>query len=200
MNDVVKTNIKTRLEKALANENLSTNEAASLLNVKAPYLSIIKNPENWGKCGIAVWETILTWVNSGQGIREFAEKHGRVLKPIEVSSVSITEPPKQSPVVVEKKEKAKKEEKFSVNLAEIGWIIGLSEDNKSVETISKELGIYYKIVEKVTSHHKKLTLTEKASEPEHKGTLVSILKEERQSLVEKINAIDFLLKQYILKP
>jgi hypothetical protein len=79
MNEIVKANIKSRLEKALVAENLSTNEAAALLHVKATYLSIIKNPETWGKCGIAVWETILTWVNSGQGIREYSEKHGMVL-------------------------------------------------------------------------------------------------------------------------
>jgi hypothetical protein len=79
MNEIVKANIKSRLEKALVTENLSTNEAAALLHVKATYLSIIKNPETWGKCGIAVWETILTWVNSGQGIREYSEKHGMVL-------------------------------------------------------------------------------------------------------------------------
>ncbi len=203
MNDVVKTNIKTRLEKALVAENLSTNEASALLNVKASYLSIIKNPETWGKCGIAVWETILTWVNSGQGIREFAEKHGRVLKPVEAKPAPFPEITKEKPIMVEKKEKPKKEEKFSVNLAEIGWIIGLAESNRSIESISKELGIYDKIVEKVVSHHKKQEETPvvlKEKTPEliiTQKTLIPLLKEERCLLVEKVNAIDNLLKQYI---
>ena len=112
MNEIVKANIKARLEKALVTENLSTNEAATLLHVKAAYLSIIKNPETWGKCGIAVWETILTWVNSGQGIREYSEKHGMVLpekhepKPGTVISRVIEKEPVKDEAIVRVKPEA----------------------------------------------------------------------------------------------
>jgi len=147
MNEIVKANIKSRLERALITENLSTNEAATLLNVKATYLSIIKNPETWGKCGIAVWETILTWVNSGQGIREYSEKHGRVLpekhepKPGTVISRVIEKEPvkaestvKVKPEALERRKKELAEREQKPKRASKGELIDLLIEEKDLLT------------------------------------------------------------------
>lgn len=79
INDIVKTNIKTRLEKALHDEVLTTNSAGLKIGVNPTYLSMMKNPDTWSKCPLAAWDTVLLWINSGQKITEYAEKHGRVL-------------------------------------------------------------------------------------------------------------------------
>lgn len=103
MNDVSKTNIQTRLIKALETEGISTTSAARCLGIKDTYLSMMKNPENWDKCPAHAWETVLAWVNSGQKIEEYSEKHGHVLpekvmpKPgMVISKVIKVDPPRKA--------------------------------------------------------------------------------------------------------
>jgi hypothetical protein len=86
MNEIVKQNIKTRLEAALSKECLTTVSAGRKLGVKDNYLSMVKNPKTWVGCMYA-WDALLKWVNSGQSIVEYSEKHGHVL-PEKKESVS----------------------------------------------------------------------------------------------------------------
>jgi len=79
MNEVVKTNIKTRLECAMEKEGLKPTETARIFGIHPNYVSMIKNPNTWVKCPQSAWESVLTWVNSGQGLLEWSEKHGKVL-------------------------------------------------------------------------------------------------------------------------
>lgn len=79
INDVVKTNIKTRLEKALESEDVKIGDAARILGVLAQYLSMIKNTASWEKVSKGAWDSVLTWINSGQTLKEYSERHGKVL-------------------------------------------------------------------------------------------------------------------------
>jgi len=94
MNDIAKTSIKDRLISALSKENLSKTKAGELLGVKPQYLSMVLSPSQWNKFPEATWDILQKWVNSGQGLQEYSEKHGRVLpeaitpKPIKASEVA----------------------------------------------------------------------------------------------------------------
>ena len=72
MNDISKTNTQTRLNKAIESEGLKINEV---------YVSMIRNEKFWPNCSAAAWDSVLTWINSGQSLKEYSEKHGKVLSP-----------------------------------------------------------------------------------------------------------------------
>jgi hypothetical protein len=109
MNDISKTNIKTKLEKAMEAEGLKPSETARIFGIHPNYISMIRNPDTWTKCPASAWETVLIWVNSGQGLNEWSEKHGKFSpnkyepKPVVISKVVKVEPAKE----VVKKEPAK---------------------------------------------------------------------------------------------
>lgn len=89
MNDIARENIREKLVKAIESEGLTPKQAADILNVRSNYVSMIKNPSHWNKTPASAWEKALTWVNSGQTLREYAVKHGKVrLDP---------EPPQEAP-------------------------------------------------------------------------------------------------------
>jgi hypothetical protein len=102
MNDIAKTNIKTKIEKAMHVEVLTNVAAATVLGIKAEYISLIKNPKTWDKCPSSAWETVLAWVNSGQSLTEYAKKHGRIAeaKPVIVTKDDVIVP-KQEKIVPE---------------------------------------------------------------------------------------------------
>ena len=79
MNDIAKTQTQTRLNKAIESEGLKINEVAECLGIKATYISMIRNEKHWPNCSAAAWESVLKWVNSGQTLKEYSEKHGKVL-------------------------------------------------------------------------------------------------------------------------
>ena len=79
MNDVSKTNIKNRLEKSMEHEGLRPSEVARIFGIHPNYISTIRNPNTWVKCPNSAWDSVLLWVNSGQGLIEWSEKHGKVL-------------------------------------------------------------------------------------------------------------------------
>jgi predicted transcriptional regulator len=79
MNDIAKTSIKDKLVTALNNESLSKTKAGELLGVKPQYLSMVLSPSQWNKFPELTWELLQKWVNSGQGLIEYSEKHGKVL-------------------------------------------------------------------------------------------------------------------------
>ena len=88
MNDLFKTNVKSKLESAMESEGIRPSEAARILGFHANYISMIKNPNTWMKCPSFAWEAALTWINSGQKLNEYSEKHGHVIpeKPKQVIS------------------------------------------------------------------------------------------------------------------
>jgi hypothetical protein len=100
MNDIAKTNIKTKIEKAMHVEVLTNIATATVLGIKAEYISLIKNPKTWDKCPSSAWETALAWVNSGQSLTEYAKKHGKILeaKPVPVTKEVIAVPEKKETV------------------------------------------------------------------------------------------------------
>jgi hypothetical protein len=79
MNDVAKTNIQNKLLSALEKENLSNVEAGRILGVMPNYISMIKNSNTWDKASVAAWEAVQKWVNSGQRLAEYGERHGKCL-------------------------------------------------------------------------------------------------------------------------
>ena len=79
MNDIVKTSIKDRLIIALEKEGLSKTKAGEMLGVKAQYLSMALSMSQWNKFPETSWDILQKWANSGQGIVEYSEKHGKVL-------------------------------------------------------------------------------------------------------------------------
>lgn len=82
MNDIAKQNTQTRLLKAMEHEGLKTSEAAL-------YFDDQKSKDmGWMSCfrggywHNAKWSSVLTWVNFGQSLKEYSEKHGKVLPEI----------------------------------------------------------------------------------------------------------------------
>ena len=47
MNDITKTNIKTKLDKAIESEELMINEVAQSLGLLSQYVSMIRNEKTW---------------------------------------------------------------------------------------------------------------------------------------------------------
>jgi len=102
MNDISKTNIKTKLEKAMESEDIRSSEAARIFGINPSYISMIKNPDTWVKCPISGWEEVLKWVNSGQGLKEYSEKHGKIL-PYKAEEIKLKEKLQKLPQEQDKK-------------------------------------------------------------------------------------------------
>jgi hypothetical protein len=100
MNDISKTNIQTKLVKAMAAENIGPSETARIFGIPPNYISMMKNPQAWDKCPKSAWEAVLLWINSGQGLKEYSEKHGKVLpekKEVEEHSPASVMPEEKDP-------------------------------------------------------------------------------------------------------
>ena len=111
MNDIYKTNIKTKLDNAMEKEGLRPSEVAHIFGFHANYISMIRNPETWVKCPKSAFEAVSAWINTGQGLKEYSEKHGRVYpekhepKPgTVISRVIETKPINSEPLVKAKPE------------------------------------------------------------------------------------------------
>ena len=121
MNDIAKTNTQTRLNKAIESEGLKINEAAACLGIQANYISMIRNEKHWPNCSAVAWDATLNWVNSGQSLKEYSEKHGKVLPekphielpPKVVTVRTVKEEPliRVKPEVLEKRQKELAERK-----------------------------------------------------------------------------------------
>ena len=79
MNEIAKQSISNRLRIALSKESLTKVKAGELLGIKAQYLSMALDPNQWKKFPEVTWDILQKWVNSDQGIMEYSEKHGKVL-------------------------------------------------------------------------------------------------------------------------
>lgn len=82
MTEIAQTQTQTRLVKAMEHEGLRPSEAAAIIGIMPNYISMIKNPGMWDKCPAKAWDAVLLWINSGQTLKEYAEKHGKVLPPV----------------------------------------------------------------------------------------------------------------------
>lgn len=123
MNEVSKTQTVSRLNKAIESEGLKVVEAAACIGVRDTYISMMRNVKSWGQCPLSAWEAALSWVNSGQTLKEYSEKHGKVLptvkpkielapKVIAVKQPELNEPLiKVRPEALEKRQKALAERK-----------------------------------------------------------------------------------------
>jgi len=94
MTDQFKEITKVKVLDAMIAEGLTNKEAADAIGIPANYLSMIKSPKMWPKCPAKAWEAALKWVNSGQTLKEYAVKHGKVRPDPE----PLKEPP-QEPVL-----------------------------------------------------------------------------------------------------
>ena len=79
MNDIAKTNTQMKLAIAMQREDLTQAEAAEALELPVLYIGCIRNKNRWDKVPDKRWEEVLRWVNSGQSLKEYAVKHGRVM-------------------------------------------------------------------------------------------------------------------------
>jgi len=79
MNDIAKNAASDRFLKALEKESLKKAAAGACLGISAEQVSYLFNLKYWNRLGTAGWDKILKWANSGQGLKEYSEKHGRVL-------------------------------------------------------------------------------------------------------------------------
>ena len=117
MNDIAKTQTLQRLNKAIVTENLQINEVAACLGIQATYVSMMRNVKHWPKCSVASWEAILKWVNSGQSLKEYSEKHGKAIpeaKPrIELPPkvIAVKQPGSNEPLVKVKPEALERRQK-----------------------------------------------------------------------------------------
>ena len=100
MNDIYKTNIKARLDQAMAGEGLRPSETARIFDVPPAYISLIRNPDTWKYCPNTAWETATLWINSGQSLKEYSLKHGRVLPQQQQSTHN---PVPEKPIIIEEK-------------------------------------------------------------------------------------------------
>jgi hypothetical protein len=168
MNDIVKENIRLRLETAIAKEKLTNLSAAFKLGIPAQYISVIKNPQQWSKCGTPMWEIVLKWMNSGQGIQEYFDKHGRVMPE---KKESVPEPKKDVPELNE-------------ILTEPPVIVPKAVIPKTEKDSRKSNAV---AVGTVNTSQPRLS----------NGQMVDFLLEEKAFCKQKIDAIDVLLKHYI---
>jgi hypothetical protein len=79
MNNTSKENVMTRLKNALENESIKTSEAGKILGTNPIYISMIKNPDTWKNVPKSAWEIVLKWINTGQKLKEYSIKHGKVI-------------------------------------------------------------------------------------------------------------------------
>ena len=116
MNDIAKNSTKERLERAIEKENLLAQDVAAIFGMAPSYISWIKNPKYWDKVGDHFWDKALAWVNSGQSLKEYSQKHGKALPPEKKKTLP--------PVLIVEKE-------FTDPVAEALW-------QQSVDNVAKE--------------------------------------------------------------
>jgi hypothetical protein len=167
MNDVVKENISMRLKAALVKEELTCVSAGHKLGIKNNYITMAKNPSSWRECPVYAWEILLKWVNSGQGIQEYFDKHGRVV-PEKKESVP------EVPVIVPEPVKTVSE---PIPIVPKAVIPKTEKDSRKSNAVT---------VGTVNTPQPRLS----------NGQMVDFLLEEKAFCKQKIDAIDVLLKHY----
>jgi hypothetical protein len=97
MTDQFKEITKVKVLDAMIAEGLTNKEAAEAIGIPDNYLSMIKHPDQWPKCPAQAWVKTVNWVNSGQTLKEYAVKHGKVRPDPENQPAEELHPPKEKP-------------------------------------------------------------------------------------------------------
>lgn len=121
MNDIARSATADKFSRAMEHEKLTKAEAGACIGFMPPQVSYIFNEKYWPRLGPSGWETLLRWVNSGQTLKEYSEKHGKVLpeKPVKhielPPKVIAVKPAEIKPIKVtpENKEKVETAERLS---------------------------------------------------------------------------------------
>ncbi len=92
------------LIEAMNREELHTGEAARALNVKACYVSMIKNPDLWGSIPAKAWDRVEEWMQTRGKIREFLIPEGE-----EIVAQKVYTPRTSMPELTPREEKAFRE-------------------------------------------------------------------------------------------
>lgn len=108
MNDIAKTSTKTKLISAMEREQLRPAEVARVLGIRDNYVSMMRNEKQWDHCPASAWDATLRWINSGQTLTEFGEKHGKVVPEIPHKHIEL--PPKVVKVTEPKENTMKPED------------------------------------------------------------------------------------------
>ena len=80
INDIAKKAVQEKLLKAMIEESLTPGNVAKLLRLFPSYISMIKNEKYWRKCSESAWSMVLSWINTGLPMREYAEKHAEFIE------------------------------------------------------------------------------------------------------------------------
>jgi len=171
MNDIAKQATADKFLQALKKEHLSKKEAGKCIDFTDVQVSYLFNKHYWGRLGDAPWNKLLSWVNSGQGLLEYGEKHGKVL-------------PEKSGYI-----KPETVDDIMDNVAKSAERHLRRAEKKKTVDLGNGVG-------KTTTIEEKEQEEAKTPRPSV-GQMVDMLIEEKKSLQEKIEAIDVLLKHYI---
>lgn len=95
MNDIAKKSASDKFLSALKKEELSKSEAGACVGLEAEHVSYLFNEKYWNRFGQSKWDNLLAWCNSGQSLKEYSEKHGKVF-PIKPEKIITKQPKKES--------------------------------------------------------------------------------------------------------
>jgi len=227
MNDIAKQATADKFLQALKKEHLSKKEAGKCIGFTDVQVSYLFNKHYWDRLGNVYWDKVLVWVNSGQGLKEFGVKHGKVvtvdmrgvdttktspddiLKTIAKSAERKIKRAEKKKIITEKqKNEETPKEDYAVSQAQIGEILHYNKEGMSAEKISLKLKIYLPIVRQIITGipvplHESYSVLDKRYFTEEelftkllKEKKASILKEIDPVIVQKLEAIDVLLKLY----
>ena len=225
MNDIAKQATADKFLQALKKEHLSKKDAGECIGLTPAQVSCLFNKHFWSRLGNGGWEKVLKWVNSGQGLLEYGEKHGKVvpeksgyIKPKTVDDVmdnvaksaerKIKRAEKKKIITEKQKNEETPKEDYAVSQAQIGEILHYNKEGMSAEKISLKLKIYLPIVRQIITGipvplHESYSVLDKRYFTEEelftkllKEKKASILKEIDPVIVQKLEAIDVLLKLY----
>lgn len=79
MNEIAQKATADKFLSATKKEGLSKKEAVACIGLIPVQVSYLFNEKYWSRLGNTYWNVVLAWVNSGQSLREYSEKHRKVL-------------------------------------------------------------------------------------------------------------------------
>jgi len=112
MNDIAKAATVDKFSRAIQAEGLGKAEAGAFIGLMPAQVSYLFNEKYWDRLGNNGFDAVLKWVNSGQSLKEYSEKHGKVLP--EIAPQKHIELPPKVVKVTEPKENTMKPEDVGV--------------------------------------------------------------------------------------
>ncbi|HLD89427.1 MAG TPA: hypothetical protein VI911_00145 [Patescibacteria group bacterium] len=79
MNDIAKQATVDKFLSAIKKEKLFKLEAGAIVGLVPAQVSYLFNKRYWIRLKESNWDSVLKWINSGQSLKEYSEKHGKVL-------------------------------------------------------------------------------------------------------------------------